>query len=133
MARRTSSSNGASGMRRLPFTPPLFLIAVRMSPSVSSLRPAQERAVSHQTSMSCAPLRRQLTSLRRTYILDNLLTNARAGPVGGGHPSNLSQKNVAGTITSSTGYLEPSTKHCVVFFSSWQAHLEGLSSSRPFT
>jgi len=38
MARRTRSSNGASGMSRLPFTPPLFLIAVRMSPSVSSLQ-----------------------------------------------------------------------------------------------
>ena len=38
MARRTSSSKGASGMSRLPFTPPLFLIAVRMSPSVSSLQ-----------------------------------------------------------------------------------------------
>jgi len=38
MARRTSSSNGASGMSRLPFTPPLFLMAVRMSPSVSSLQ-----------------------------------------------------------------------------------------------
>lgn len=37
MARRTSSSKGASGMSRLPFTPPLFLIAVRMSPSDRSL------------------------------------------------------------------------------------------------
>lgn len=35
---RTSSSKGASGMRRLPFTPPLFLMAVRTSSSVSSLR-----------------------------------------------------------------------------------------------
>ena len=42
MARRTSSSNGASGISKLPFTPPLFLIAVRMSPSVSSLRQKAE-------------------------------------------------------------------------------------------
>ena len=69
MARRTSSSKGASGISRLPFTPPLFLIAVRMSPSVSSLRPAQEQAVvparSHRPS---APLgrRQQLTTIHRS-------------------------------------------------------------------
>ena len=39
MARRTNSSKGASGMSRLPFTPPLFLIAVLTSSSVSSLQP----------------------------------------------------------------------------------------------
>ena len=38
IARRTSSSNGASGMSSVPRTPPLFLMAVRMSSSVSSLR-----------------------------------------------------------------------------------------------
>ena len=38
MARRTSSSKGASGISRLPRTPPLFLIAVRMSSSLSSLQ-----------------------------------------------------------------------------------------------
>ena len=38
MQRRTSSSKGASGISRLPFTPPLFLMAVLMSSSVSSLQ-----------------------------------------------------------------------------------------------
>ena len=38
--RRTSSSKGASGMSRLPLTPPLFLMAVRTSSSDSSLRRA---------------------------------------------------------------------------------------------
>ena len=37
MARRTSSSNGASGMSSDPRTPPLFFIAVLTSSSVSSL------------------------------------------------------------------------------------------------
>ena len=34
----TNSSKGASGMRRLPLTPPLFLMAVRMSSLDSSLQ-----------------------------------------------------------------------------------------------
>lgn len=38
MARRTSSSKGASGMSSVPLTPPLFLIAVRMFSSDNSLR-----------------------------------------------------------------------------------------------
>lgn len=37
IARLTNSSKGASGMSRLPFTPPLFLMAVLTSSSVSSL------------------------------------------------------------------------------------------------
>ena len=47
---RTSSSKGASGMSRLPFTPPLFLMAVRTSSSDSSLqsRCASDRAGSHK-------------------------------------------------------------------------------------
>lgn len=40
MARRASSSNGASGSSSEPRTPPEFLIAVRTSSSVSSLRGA---------------------------------------------------------------------------------------------
>ena len=43
MARRTSSSKGASGISRLPFTPPLFLMAVLISSSVRFLRSLPQR------------------------------------------------------------------------------------------
>ena len=51
MARRTSSSKGASGISRLPFTPPLFLMAVLISSSVRFLRSLHQRhRTSHSTS-----------------------------------------------------------------------------------
>jgi hypothetical protein len=51
IARRTSSSKGASGMSKDPRTPPLFFIAVRTSSSDSSLHPrhAQHKLVVSMT------------------------------------------------------------------------------------
>ena len=53
--RRTRSSNGASGISRLPFTPPLFLMAVLISSSVSPLH-----ASGHKLSISAV----QITAYR---------------------------------------------------------------------
>ena len=67
MALRTSSSKGASGISSDPRTPPLFLIAVRTSSSVSSLRQAPHKAF--RTAQMRFHLSRTHVSLYPAYSL----------------------------------------------------------------